>query len=721
MNTVSKYDVADVVKHILGTSETDNAGSGGINGIFGAILAEISENNLEINAEEKVAEGGIEMPLFPSAEPGSAGNETPTTDQLVAHLNTRIFEERVSEASLEGRNFSSEAVGKEFNPSLNGGVVVSHKIERGDVTSDLSKEIMKELTRNTNEASNNKNDGVEIVVKADESKRKETASNDVKKQQPEFKSGSSSEAQKQKFTETAFSRNAELTKVVGDSEDNSIGSEPLELGKNVSFKTTNYTGTKSDPGKVTDESVRVETLRETRPVILGPSNPVPASFDMKSGLTDYGYPENEGDSYSVPNREINKYDDFSPKHAEGIKFRSEGIRHEEPNHSAMVSKDNSFKFDSEAHEVGSGKRVERQVSPAKEKMRDGSKNLITGVEKNPLKVLSSPVPSSSEPVILSPIIRSGAVTAPSLIEQLSTVGDSRADDSSVKENLLKSNNHPSNTLIEKDALSSEEKSPEKGFIGASKIQVSPSVADVSVMKGSKKNQDFEKLADQAQMRQDAASIEKTFSRSEYLKSPSNNLAENSGLNSARPLAPIEANQFVNERNSNNGVTANIDVRSLEIPEGVYIKSRASKVPVSNFSTGMQAAVKGHLSQTSPGNSKFTVSLFPENFGKIEVEVTFSEDAGLNVKMFSDNPEATKLLQQNISTLRESLAFEKVSELVIDSNRDQNSDENFGNEASQDQKLVDVDSESVLSEEGSEEESIDSSVSSNMTEGLDTYV
>ena len=50
MNTVSKYDVADVVKHILGTSETDNAGSGGINGIFGAILAEISENNLEINA-----------------------------------------------------------------------------------------------------------------------------------------------------------------------------------------------------------------------------------------------------------------------------------------------------------------------------------------------------------------------------------------------------------------------------------------------------------------------------------------------------------------------------------------------------------------------------------------------------------------------------------------------------------------------------------------------
>jgi hypothetical protein len=90
-------------------------------------------------------------------------------------------------------------------------------------------------------------------------------------------------------------------------------------------------------------------------------------------------------------------------------------------------------------------------------------------------------------------------------------------------------------------------------------------------------------------------------------------------------------------------------------------------------------------------------------------------------MFSDNPEATKLLQQNISTLRDSLAFEKVNELVIDSNREQNSDENFGNDPSDNQRLVEVDSESVLTEEGSEEEGIDTSASSDLSEGLDTYV
>jgi hypothetical protein len=104
MNTVSKYDVADVVKHISGSSETDNAGSGGINGIFGTILAEISQNSLESNAEGKVAEGGTELPPLVPAEPDSTLGRTPTVDQLVAHLNTRIFEERVSEPDFKVKN-----------------------------------------------------------------------------------------------------------------------------------------------------------------------------------------------------------------------------------------------------------------------------------------------------------------------------------------------------------------------------------------------------------------------------------------------------------------------------------------------------------------------------------------------------------------------------------------------------------------------------------------
>jgi flagellar hook-length control protein FliK len=136
---------------------------------------------------------------------------------------------------------------------------------------------------------------------------------------------------------------------------------------------------------------------------------------------------------------------------------------------------------------------------------------------------------------------------------------------------------------------------------------------------------------------------------------------------------------------------------------------------------MQDAIKGHLSQNSLGNSKFTVSLFPENFGKIEIEVAFSEDAGLNVKMFSDNAEATKLLQQNISTLRESLASEKINELVIDLNREKGSDENFENDSSRNNKLADADIENLSADDDSQEERVSSGTSFNSSGGLDTYV
>ena len=222
------------------------------------------------------------------------------------------------------------------------------------------------------------------------------------------------------------------------------------------------------------------------------------------------------------------------------------------------------------------------------------------------------------------------------------------------------------------------------------------------------------------MRLDQASTREKISRSEYSLGALNDSVGDSGLNAVKPLTPIEGNQLLSERNFNNGITSNIDVKSYEVLDGTSFKSRASNVSVSNFSNGMQAAFSGHLSQTSAGNSKFTVSLFPENFGKIEVEVTFSEDVGLNVKMFSDNPEATKLLQQNISTLRESLAFEKVNELVVDLNREKSSDENFGNGQNDTQRLVDAEPESGLTEESSEEET-DANASSNLSEGLDTYV
>jgi flagellar hook-length control protein FliK len=90
-------------------------------------------------------------------------------------------------------------------------------------------------------------------------------------------------------------------------------------------------------------------------------------------------------------------------------------------------------------------------------------------------------------------------------------------------------------------------------------------------------------------------------------------------------------------------------------------------------------------------------------------------------MFSDNAEATKLLQQNISTLRESLASEKINELVIDLNQKKGSDEDFENDSSRNNKLVDADIENLSADDDSQEERVSSGASFNSSGGLDTYV
>jgi|GEM_PF-1256194 len=107
---------------------------------------------------------------------------------------------------------------------------------------------------------------------------------------------------------------------------------------------------------------------------------------------------------------------------------------------------------------------------------------------------------------------------------------------------------------------------------------------------------------------------------------------------------------------------------------------SKSVAVSNFSSEMRETIVGQLTNSAKGVSKFTVALFPENFGKISIEISYSENAGLKINMIGDNPEATRILEQNLPSLRENLQSEKLSELIVNlnSNRDfQNSNNRNG--------------------------------------------
>ena len=148
------------------------------------------------------------------------------------------------------------------------------------------------------------------------------------------------------------------------------------------------------------------------------------------------------------------------------------------------------------------------------------------------------------------------------------------------------------------------------------------------------------------------------------------------------------------------------------------------VAVSNFNSGIQEAVMGQLTKTFSGTSKFTVALFPENLGKISIEISYSDLAGLKITMIGDNPEATKILEQNLPTLRENLQTDKLNELLVNLNANKDSsgsnqkysqsgEDNFMNKEDRDVGTLELtDSKSETHENGD---------ISDPETGLDTYV
>ncbi|MDG2140570.1 MAG: flagellar hook-length control protein FliK [Gammaproteobacteria bacterium] len=132
---------------------------------------------------------------------------------------------------------------------------------------------------------------------------------------------------------------------------------------------------------------------------------------------------------------------------------------------------------------------------------------------------------------------------------------------------------------------------------------------------------------------------------------------------------------------NSGKSDNIEPTGREILIGSQIEKAATSnrseslpktVSVSNFNSDIQETIVGQLTNSAKGSSKFTVALFPENFGKISIEISYSEAAGLKINMIGDNPEATKILEQNLPSLRENLQNEKLSELIVNLNSSKDS-------------------------------------------------
>ena len=207
------------------------------------------------------------------------------------------------------------------------------------------------------------------------------------------------------------------------------------------------------------------------------------------------------------------------------------------------------------------------------------------------------------------------------------------------------------------------------------------------------------------------------------------------INDKLTIKPLSNSQNISKQSMNFNIEVSIGVHnhsddshdaltnvSLSTPSGQKKNDTFTKpVLISNFNTEMQSVIRQQLGGYQKGVSKITVTLYPESFGKVSVEVSYSENSGLKINMTGDNPEAIKILEQNLSSLRDSLQSDKISELIVDLNTKSNaSNQDSNSKSNENKKSIDE----VLNSNQLVDSKIDVSndvAIIDLENGLDTYV
>ena len=166
---------------------------------------------------------------------------------------------------------------------------------------------------------------------------------------------------------------------------------------------------------------------------------------------------------------------------------------------------------------------------------------------------------------------------------------------------------------------------------------------------------------------------------------------------------------------------NLQELELSVSQGTNAKANDAvnqRVSIANLPQGIASRINPHLARgLGSGPTKISISLFPENYGQVDVEFVYSEEAGLRVSMSSESAETTRLLQSNSSGLREALLGNSLADVSVDVNahgqsKHEGSAANAHNKAS---------AEQVATGTAIEAEPLKAKASSDNSDGLDTYV
>ena len=166
---------------------------------------------------------------------------------------------------------------------------------------------------------------------------------------------------------------------------------------------------------------------------------------------------------------------------------------------------------------------------------------------------------------------------------------------------------------------------------------------------------------------------------------------------------------------------NLQELELSVSQGTNTKANDAanqRVSIANLPQGIASRINPHLARgLGSGPTKISISLFPENYGQVDVEFVYSEEAGLRVSMSSESAETTRLLQSNSSGLREALLGNSLADVSVDVNAHGQS-KHEGNAANANNKAS---AKQVATESAIEAEPLQAKASSDNSDGLDTYV
>ena len=166
---------------------------------------------------------------------------------------------------------------------------------------------------------------------------------------------------------------------------------------------------------------------------------------------------------------------------------------------------------------------------------------------------------------------------------------------------------------------------------------------------------------------------------------------------------------------------NLQELELGVSQGTNTKANEAanqRVSIANLPQGIASRINPHLAKgLGSGPTKISISLFPENYGQVDVEFVYSEEAGLRVSLSSESAETTRLLQSNSSGLRETLLGNSLADVSVDVNahgqgKQEGSAENPQGAAAARQ---------IAGESATEGEPLKSKATSDNSDGLDTYV